>query len=449
MATMKLSTRTLWPVLLSVAAVAGVSCGDGGDGANANDPPSASFAFSCIQMNCVFDGRASSDADGNIASYSWTFGDGAVAAGETASHIYESAGTRTVTLTVTDDDGATDSESRSVTVAEGQGTIPPVLEYALYTDGSLPPLVIEAPLGDNVVLELSGLIFAPFLAGELDTETGNFTIEPGVGLRVSESNDPVQLFGTFEVAVDETFDIPVDSLPVGGGLYVDSFAPLFLGRVLVDVLPAGAGLRLSLDQGTNGTIEAQVELTWAEFDELLGSAAPQWQQLGAFGYVALIEFVPELMEYGLGGALLAVTLEDLLPVVSPVTAPCEAFSAAGLSVPPPPPVIPDQGFETFTWFDDAASGDVSTGDSFSLAFDYCLLYFGDEDAVMNNGLFRMINWSHFFTNNVLTQVWFQGIFEDFEIWAVWDADGGGPGTASVAELEARVNGPLVLLLTAP
>ena len=446
---MKLTTRTLWPVLLSVAAVAGVSCGDGGDGSNVNDPPSASFTFACIQMDCVFDGRASSDADGNIASYRWTFGDGAVAAGETASHTYESDGTRTVTLTVTDDDGATNSASRSVTVPEGQVTIPPVLEYAIYTDEALPPLVVEAPLGDNVVLELSGLVAAPFLAGELVTETGNFTIKPGSGLRVSESDDPAQLFGAFEVAIDETFDVPVNSLPVGGGLYVDSFAPLSLGRVLVDVLPAGAGVRLSLDEGANGTIDAQVELTWADFDELLGSEAPQWQQLGAFGYAVLIDFVPELMEYVLGGALLAVTLEDLLPVVSPVMAPCDTFSAAGLSVPPPPPVIPDQGFETFTWFDDAASGDVSTGDSFSLEFDYCLLYFGDEDSVMNDGLFRMINWSHFFTNNVLTQVWFQGIFEDFEIWAVWDADGGGPGTASVAELEARVNGPLVLLLTAP
>lgn len=446
---MKFTTRVFWPALVALATALTAACGDSGNGSDTNDPPTASFTFSCMELSCVFDGRGSSDGDGNITGYSWTFGDGATAAGATTSHTYETAGTRTVTLTVTDDDGATDTESRSVTVAEGQVTIPPVLEYSVSSGHAfLAPLVVEAPFGDGLVLEISN-IFGPLLAGELDTETGDLTIEPGSGMLVSEPNLPIQLFGSFEVVVDEIFEISPESRPASGGLYIDSFAPLFLGRVYADVLPMGAGLRLALDEGNNGTIEAQEDVSWLEFEDLLGSAAPQWQQLGAFGYMALIEFMPELMEYGLGGAVLVVTLEDLLPIVSPVTAPCDAYSSVGLSVPPPPPVVPDQGFETFTWFDDAASGDVNTGDSFSLEFDYCLLYFGDEDSVMNDGLFRMSNWFHAFTNNVLIQVSFVGSFEDFELWAVWDADGGGPGTAAVAELEARVNGPMAVLLSAP
>ena len=52
-----------------------------------------------------FDGTGSSDPDGTIASYAWTFGDGNNGTGATPNHTYASAGTYTVTLTVTDDGG--------------------------------------------------------------------------------------------------------------------------------------------------------------------------------------------------------------------------------------------------------------------------------------------------------------------------------------------------------
>ncbi|MFO7587839.1 MAG: S8 family serine peptidase [Gemmatimonadota bacterium] len=90
----------------------------GGSGEPTNQPPTASFTYSCTYLTCDFDGTVSYDPDGLIASYAWNFGDGATATGATASHTYASDGTRTVTLTVTDDDGATDAESKSLTVPE-------------------------------------------------------------------------------------------------------------------------------------------------------------------------------------------------------------------------------------------------------------------------------------------------------------------------------------------
>lgn len=81
-----------------------------------NTPPIAAFSFSCTDLTCSFNGSASSDTDGSIVSYAWTFGDGNTASGVTASHIYAAGGTYPVTLTVADDDGATDSEAKSVTV---------------------------------------------------------------------------------------------------------------------------------------------------------------------------------------------------------------------------------------------------------------------------------------------------------------------------------------------
>ncbi len=62
----------------------------------------------------MLDGSGSSDTDGFIEWYDWDFGDGATASGQTVSHQDASPGTYTVSLTVTDDDGAT---SMTTTVA--------------------------------------------------------------------------------------------------------------------------------------------------------------------------------------------------------------------------------------------------------------------------------------------------------------------------------------------
>ncbi|MEX0691021.1 MAG: S8 family serine peptidase [Gemmatimonadales bacterium] len=94
--------------------------GDGGGGGEpTNSPPNASFTFSCTDLSCSFDGAGSTDSDGSITSYAWNFGDGSTGSGVTVSHTYGADGTFTVTLTVTDDDGATDNASQNVTVSSG------------------------------------------------------------------------------------------------------------------------------------------------------------------------------------------------------------------------------------------------------------------------------------------------------------------------------------------
>lgn len=90
------------------------TCGGG----TTNNPPSASFSDSCTDLSCSFtDG--SSDSDGNVVSWSWSFGDGASSSAQNPSHSYSAAGTYTVNLTVTDDDGATNSTSQNITVSDG------------------------------------------------------------------------------------------------------------------------------------------------------------------------------------------------------------------------------------------------------------------------------------------------------------------------------------------
>ena len=83
-----------------------------GPDADAGGPYSAT-----VGTQVALDGRGSADADGTIASYAWDLGDGATASGPTPSHTYSAAGSYTVTLTVTDDDGATASDQTTVSVA--------------------------------------------------------------------------------------------------------------------------------------------------------------------------------------------------------------------------------------------------------------------------------------------------------------------------------------------
>ncbi|MDX1565996.1 MAG: PKD domain-containing protein, partial [Phycisphaeraceae bacterium] len=63
-----------------------------------------------------------SDVDGSVVSWAWDFGDGTTANQEITSHTYDTPGTYTATLTVTDDDGATDTDSVVVTVLDPVAT---------------------------------------------------------------------------------------------------------------------------------------------------------------------------------------------------------------------------------------------------------------------------------------------------------------------------------------
>lgn len=90
-----------------------------------NQAPVASFTFTCSDLSCTFDGSGSYDPDGSITSFAWAFGDGSTGSGVTAVRTYAAAGTYNVTLTVTDNEGATGSQTQSVTVTEPGGTEPP------------------------------------------------------------------------------------------------------------------------------------------------------------------------------------------------------------------------------------------------------------------------------------------------------------------------------------
>jgi PKD repeat protein len=80
-----------------------------------NQSPAADFTSSCTGLTCNFTDQ-SFDSDGSVTGWAWTFGDGATSSAQNPSRTYAAAGTYSVTLTVTDNDGATQQRTSSVTV---------------------------------------------------------------------------------------------------------------------------------------------------------------------------------------------------------------------------------------------------------------------------------------------------------------------------------------------
>ncbi|MEO6688571.1 MAG: PKD domain-containing protein [Dokdonella sp.] len=110
----------------------GIACGTrpvcSGGG---NVPPVANFGSSTSGLTANFT-DSSSDSDGTIASRAWTFGDGGTSTATNPSHTYAANGTYSVSLTVTDNGGATNTKTASVTVSSG-ANVPPVANFSFTT----------------------------------------------------------------------------------------------------------------------------------------------------------------------------------------------------------------------------------------------------------------------------------------------------------------------------
>ena len=84
---------------------------------SSNKPPKSDFTFKATKKarKMKFTDK-SSDSDGSISSRKWDFGNGKTSTSTNPKHTYSKTGTYSVKLTVTDNDGATTSKTKSVTV---------------------------------------------------------------------------------------------------------------------------------------------------------------------------------------------------------------------------------------------------------------------------------------------------------------------------------------------
>ncbi|MCR9286125.1 MAG: glycoside hydrolase family 9 protein [Bacteroidetes bacterium] len=99
--------------------------GSGGGGGNSNNPPvaaaSANPTSGTVPLDVQFDATGSSDPDGDNLTYNWVFGDGNTATGINPLHTYNSVGTYTATMTVSDGNGGTDTKDLTITVNPAGG----------------------------------------------------------------------------------------------------------------------------------------------------------------------------------------------------------------------------------------------------------------------------------------------------------------------------------------
>jgi len=116
----------------------------------ANNPPIANFEVLAGEDGSpnavILDASASYDADGTIATYQWLFGDGTTGSGVTKTHSYPSVSTYTITLVVTDNEGASNLASQTIDLS-----LPLAAPPAPQTEAVEPaPSAANAPVGTYV-----------------------------------------------------------------------------------------------------------------------------------------------------------------------------------------------------------------------------------------------------------------------------------------------------------
>ncbi|MEA3361562.1 MAG: PKD domain-containing protein [Thermodesulfobacteriota bacterium] len=82
-------------------------------------------------LSVLFNGSGT-DSDGSILAYAWDFGDGATSSAQNPPHTYNTAGSYTAILTVTDDDGSTATKNLTISVSAPS---PAVMEDIIIDNG--------------------------------------------------------------------------------------------------------------------------------------------------------------------------------------------------------------------------------------------------------------------------------------------------------------------------
>ncbi len=108
-----------------------------------NQAPVAIFTTSPTSgqapLTVTLDGSASHD-DGNITTYKWLSSDGQIANGKNTQLTFHNQGTYTITLTVTDDKGASGSAEKTITVTKNQ---PPQANFTINPNTGFAPLTVQ------------------------------------------------------------------------------------------------------------------------------------------------------------------------------------------------------------------------------------------------------------------------------------------------------------------
>ena len=216
-----------------------------------NAAPLAAFDAVADGLSVAVDAGSSADADGVVSGWAWDFGDGTTSVeGPVTNHVYAAAGTYTVSLVVTDDDGAV-SDAASVEVT-----------------AEVPPLVSELAL-DGFERVLAAGWGAADVGGDWSTTSSaaNYSVTDGAGtIRMTGpgSGRSAYLEGVSSSSSDVSVQVTLDKPATGGGTYVS-----VVGRRV----SAAADYRVKLRYLPNGSVQAFLEHS-AGGQSVLAASAP-------------------------------------------------------------------------------------------------------------------------------------------------------------------------------
>ncbi|MEO0732637.1 MAG: PKD domain-containing protein, partial [Bacteroidota bacterium] len=156
-----------------------------------NDPPVAAFTFTpnggTAPVEISFNGTASNDPNGDeITAYAWDFGDGNTGSGQFTTHTYSTTGTYTISLTVTDANGAQSAPAQmdiTITPPQNAPELDPIGDLSA-TEGETRQYFLNATdldQGDQLTFSVNAEL--PAFANLVDNGDGSalLTITPGVG----------------------------------------------------------------------------------------------------------------------------------------------------------------------------------------------------------------------------------------------------------------------------
>ena len=227
-----------------------------------------------------FSSSGSHDPDGNIVEYNWNFGDGYTATSANPSHAYRNAGTYTVTLTVRDNQGATNTATTSCTIEalppdDGNGGFPwlPVLAVfivaaavAVYfymqkmKQGVPVPKAVEFNIGfEPEEIPADGKSTSIITIGLLDSEGKPYEATEDTTVTISSSGG--LLVSSSEVKKDE----------VTGTMTITDSVRKAVESLLTQT-PEG-GMRISIKQGET-SVEAAIVSSLKVGDVTLSVSAP-------------------------------------------------------------------------------------------------------------------------------------------------------------------------------
>ena len=263
----------------------------------ANKPPVAALSVTPLSgyapITVTAGTAASSDPDGTIAGSVINWGDGTSSAGPSASHVYSTAGTYTITATVTDNLGATSSTTSSVTAQAPQVVVKSPVS-SMQTAATLSVPLLNSPLhlvasgfsGFTVTamqIYIDGNLVNSFSAAAIDT---NVAASPGAHAFVIKGWDSAgrSFSSNFSVTVNApptaALNLNTASLLMGGSVTASAAASTDVdGSIVSTTINFGDGAVASGASATHQYTKAGTYTVTATVTDNAGASSSKSQSV--------------------------------------------------------------------------------------------------------------------------------------------------------------------------